>query len=1049
MYKKQLLKLIFCPLFLLLSSWAFAQKVAVTGKVTDENGQALPGVTITIKNGTTGTNSGVQGKYAINANGNDVLVFSMIGYARLEAPINNRSVIDAQLSPTNSILNEVVVVGYGTQKRKDLTGSISSVKGDVFKDQPITNPIEALQGRVAGVNIIQSSAAPDGTPQVIIRGINSFYQPNPLYIVDGVRQADLNSVNPQDIISIDVAKDAASAAIYGSAAAGGVILVTTKKGANIGAPPQINFAARYGITKPKVIQLLNTSDFIKLQKLVNPTFFTQPGQDTLANTNWVDLLYRDGTEQNYNLSISGASPTVNYLISGFYNQQTGIFLKNYSNIGGVRVNTDYKLGKYLTIGEQIAVSQRITSPLVGAEAQLHNAPFRTQPIIPVYNKNGSYGTEPGGYGINFSGPNPLGAINSANAQDTKNNFQGNVYGDLKLPLHLDFRTTLGYSYYLTTTDFFQNAYNFGPVSNPNNSLNKSYYQSTQLLTNYVLNYNQSFGKHNINAMVGYEQIINKTNSIYAFESNVGLPSYTFNSTSLSTPTVTGTYDPQGLIQSQFARLNYNYNERYFLSASIRQDANYTVFGPNKQKGIFPAVSGGWAISEEPFFKNTLPGINNLKIRGSWGQLGNANNGQPYKFTSGYGQFYSSTYGLLSGSAQGFAPGQPFQVATTLTGVPNPNLHWETVTETDLGIDGEALHGSLYFTAEIYNKKTTDLIYALPLPPSAGFLNSFVTNIGDVDNRGVDLMLGYRNKIGKLGFDISANLGYNQNKVTKLSGAATDAVYGGYNFYSMGDAGFSQMPNQQLTISKVGLPFGSFYGYKVIGIFSDQATAQKQTVNGHKANIGDLQYQNLGTTNPDGSYTIDNHSQQAIGNPNPKFVYGFNLRFNYAGFDLAALFNGVAGVQLFNGVKAYEQALFADGNTTSQVFNDSFLGSNGLTAQPRLLSPLAGGGTARDQNQNYSSVNSYFVESGAYLKLKNLQLGYTFSGNALRQISVKSLRIFVMANNVFTITKYKGLDPEIASAFATGGAVSPTTQGIDAVTNYPQARIFSAGLDISL
>jgi hypothetical protein len=278
----------------------------------------------------------------------------------------------------------------------------------------------------------------------------------------------------------------------------------------------------------------------------------------------------------------------------------------------------------------------------------------------------------------------------------------------------------------------------------------------------------------------------------------------------------------------------------------------------------------------------------------------------------------------------------------------------------------------------------------------------------------------------------------------LSGAATDAVYGGYNFYSQGDAGFSQMPNQQITISKVGLPFGSFYGYKVIGIFSDQATAQKQTINGHKANIGDLQYQDL-----DGSGVIDNADRQVIGNPNPKFVYGFNLRFNYAGFDLAALFNGVAGVQLFNGVKAYEQSLFADGNTTSQVFNDSFLGSNGLTAQPRLLSPLAGGGNARDQNQNYTSVNSYFVENGAYLKLKNLQLGYTFSGNALRQISVKSLRIFVMANNVFTITKYKGLDPEIASAFATGGMVNPTTQGIDAVTNYPQARIFSAGLDINL
>ncbi|MDF2434192.1 MAG: TonB-dependent starch-binding outer membrane protein SusC [Mucilaginibacter sp.] len=1042
MYKKRLLKLFFCSLFLLLSSWAVAQKTTVTGKVTDEKGQPLPGVTITVRQTNTGTNTDVTGKYSISARTSDVLVFSMVGFVRQETPVNGRSVINVVLAENQTNLNEIVVVGYGTQKRKDLTGSISSVKGDVFKDQPITNPIAALQGRVAGVNIIQSSAAPDAVPQIIIRGVASFYQPNPLYIVDGVRQSDLNNVNPQDIASIDVMKDAASAAIYGSAAAGGVILVTTKKGSNIGAAPAITFSARYGVTKPKLVQLLNTNDFIKLQNLVNPIFFAGATKlDTLANTNWVDQLYRNGTEQNYNLSISGASPNINYLASGFYNQQTGIFIKNYSNIGGARINSDYKLSKYLTIGEQIDVSQRITSPLVGAEADLHNAPFRTQPIIPVYNKDGSYGTEPSGYGIRFSGPNPLGAVNSAGAQDVKNNFQGNAYADLKLPFHLDFRTTFGYSYYLQTTDFFQNSYSFGPVASPNNGLAKSYAQSSQLLTNYVLTYNQSFGKHNINALAGYEQIVNKTNNIYSSESQIGQPGYSYIQTSASSLSLSGTYDPQGLIKSQFARVNYNYNERYFLSASIRQDANYNVFGPDKQKGVFPAASAGWTVSEEPFFKSALPGINSLKFRGSYGKLGNSNV-SPYAFASNYSQFQSATG--ASGGAQGFAPGQPFQIANTLTGLPNPLLHWETITETNIGFDGEALHGSLYFTAEWYNKKTSDLIYQLSLSASSGFKDPYIVNIGDVENKGFDLMAGYRNKIGKLGFDISANLSFNQNKVTKLSGAATDAVFNGYNYYSLGNSGFNQMANQQLTITKVGLPFGSFYGYKALGIFADQAAAQQQVVNGKKANAGDLQYQDV---NGDGK--IDQNDRQVIGNPNPKFIYGFNIRLNYAGFDLAALFNGVAGVQLFNGVKAYEQSLFADGNTTTQVFHDSFLGSNGLTSQPRLLSPNTGGGNSLDANQNYSSVNSYFVENGAYLKLKNLQLGYTFSGKALQQISIKNLRIFIMANNVFTITKYKGLDPELGSAFTTGGAINPTTQGIDAVTNYPQARIFSAGLDVSL
>jgi TonB-dependent starch-binding outer membrane protein SusC len=1045
MFKRRLLKLFFCPLFLLISSWAMAQNISVTGKVTDEKGQALPGATVAIKGTTKGTNTRVDGNYTIAAGGNDVLIISMVGFVRQEIKINNRTSINIALTEEAQSLNEVVVVGYGTQKRKDLTGAISSVKGDVFKDQPGTNAIEGLQGRVAGVNIT-TSGGPDATPQIIIRGVASFYQPNPLYIVDGVRQSDLNNVNPQDIASIDIAKDAASAAIYGSAAAGGVILVTTKKG--LSAQPTINFSSRYGITKPELVHLLDRDDYIRLQNIVNPQFFAGATKtDTLANTDWVNELYRNGTEQNYNLSIAGSSDHVNYLASGFYNQQTGIFIKNYSNIGGARINTDYKLSKYITVGEEVSGSQRITSPLIGAQAFVQNAPFRTQPIIPVYNKDGSYGTEPAGYnGLSFQGPNPLGAVNSATAQNTKNNFQANGYADIKLPFHLDFKTTFGYSYYLETQDYFQNTYNFGPVSSNVNSLSKYYAESKQLTSNYVLSYNQNFGKHNISALAGYEQISDKTNNIYSSMSQVGINGYSYVQTSASALSLAGTYDPQSLIKSQFARLNYNFNERYFISGSIRQDANYTQFGPNKEKGVFPAASAGWTVSEEPFFASIQPVFNSLKLRGSYGQLGNSNGFPAYMFTSNYQQNNLTTG--IAGGGQMFNAGQPLQIANTLSGIPNPDLHWETITETNIGIDGEALHGKLYFTAEWYNKKTSNLIYALTLAQSSGYTVPYITNIGDVDNKGVDLMVGYRSKIGKLGFDVSANASFNKNKVTKLSGAATDAVYGGYNYYNYnnatgsGDVAFNKMPNEQLTITKVGIPFGSFYGYKVTGIFQTDAEAAKQTVNGNVAHAGDLEYQDL---NGDGK--IDANDRQVIGNPNPKLTYGFTIHLNYEGFDLAALFHGVAGVQLFNGVKAYEQSLFADGNTTSQVFNDSFLGSNGLTSQPRLGVPTSGG-FVQDPNQNYSSVNSYFVESGAYLKLKNLQIGYTFNNSLLQRISVKSARLFVMANNVFTITKYKGLDPELGSAFTSGGSINVTTQGVDAVTNYPQARIYSVGLDVN-
>jgi len=1040
MYKNQLLKLFFCSLLLLLSSWAMAQKVTVTGRVTDDKGQPLPGVTIAIKQTTNGANSDLDGKYSISANKTDVLVFTMIGFVKQEITINNRTEINVTLADDNKVLNEVVVIGYGTQKRKDVTGSVASVKGDSFKDQPITNPIAGLQGRTAGVDVIESSGQPGAQPSIIIRGLSSLNQPNPLYVVDGVRMTDVSTINPQDVASIDVLKDASAASIYGSAAAGGVIIITTKK--SNATKPIVSFSSRYGITKPKLVELLDKNDFIKLENIVNPQFFknaNQQGLDTLANTDWVHTLYRNGTEQNYNFSVVGSAPVVNYLLSGFYNNQKGIFIKNYSNIGGARINTDYKLAKWITIGEQLALSQRITSPLVGNEAQLHNAPFRTQPIIPVYDKRGNYGIEPTGYnGLSFQGPNPFGAVNSANAQDKQSNVQANAYLDIKLPFNLDFRSTVGYSYYNENMDYFQNAYNFGPVAQSNNSLNKMATTSTQLLTNYVLTYDQTFGKHNINAVAGYEQISGSYNNINAGETSVGLPGYSFVQTSNSGLSLGGQYDANALIKSEFGRINYNYAGRYYLSGSIRQDANFTVFGPNKQRGVFPSASAGWNVTEEPMLASIKEVFPTLKLRGSYGTLGNSAI-RAYSYTSSFSQF--TTPGGLASGGQNFSPGGPLIIANSSSSIPNPIVHWETVHETNIGLDGEALHGALYFTVEWYNKNTSGMLYALPLPPSAGFTQSYIANIGKVNNRGIDILAGYRNKIGDFSYDISLTASFNKNKVTSLDGVAADALFDGYNYYSNGDSGFNIMSNQNLTITKAGLPFGSFYGYKVLGIFATDAQAQASAQ--PNAHAGDLIYDDK-----DGNHKIDANDQQVIGNPNPKMTYGANIHLNYKGFDLAMLFHGVAGVQLFNGVKAYEQYPFADGNTTSKVFGDSFLGTNGLTSQPRLGIANANGTFTLDPNKNYTAPNSYFVESGNYLKLKNVQLGYTFSNSLLQSIKIKSARVFVMANNVFTITKYSGLDPELAGAFTTSGYSGVTTRGVDAVSQYPQTKIYSAGIDIT-
>lgn len=1046
MDKKLLLKkFLFIPLLLLLTFSGRAQSVTVSGKISDGSGIALPGVSISVKGTSRGTTSDGNGTYTISATNTDVLVFSMIGFQKQEINVNKQTVINLQLKEEPNSLNDVVVVGYGTQKRKDLTGSVSSVKGDVFKNQPITNATEALQGRIAGVNIVKSSGAPDAQPTIIIRGLSSLNQPNPLYIVDGIRVNDVNNVNVQDIESMDVLKDAAAASIYGAAAAGGVVLITTKKGTT--SAPQVNYNMRYGVTTPKVGELLDKDGYIRLQNIINPGRFTSASRlDTLANTDWVDETFSNANEQNHNLSLSGSFPIGNYLISGFYNKQEGVARKNFSNIGGARINTNFNLGKIFKFGEQLSISRRKTSnpQNVGVEAQLHNSPFRTLPIIPLYNKNGSYGTLPTGYpGLAFSGSHPVGAIDNANVEDFRNNLQANIFGEVQLPFHLNFRSNVGYSYYNQTQNYFQNAFSIGGVGAGTNSLNKLSVESQSLLTNFILTYNQTFAKHNINAVAGYEQITSKFNNVNVTANDVSptaAAEYSFIQTAKTTYLFTGQNDNNGLIKSLFARLNYNYAGKYYLSASIRRDANFTVFGPNKQKGTFPAASAAWNISEEPFFKEMLPTFDILKIRASYGELGNSNIA-PYSYLSVYQPFAS----LGNGSAGGvnFSPGATIIPGTTYSAIPNPDLHWETIKEFNLGIDGELLKNKVYFTVEYYNKKTEDMLYALPMAPSAGISGAYITNIGSVSNKGLELLLGYRSNIGKLGFDVSFTGGYNKNEVTKLTSQTTSELSDGYNYYNNGDVSFQIMPNQTITTTKQGLPFGSFYGYKSLGVFQTDAEAAKQTVNGIAAHAGDLHFEDL-----DGNGVINDQDRQVIGNPNPKFVYGLNLRFNYKGFDAALLFNGVAGVDLFNGVKAYEMRPFADGNTSPKVWGASFLGGNGLTDQPRLGVVNTNGSFNLDPNGNYSSVNSYFVENGDYLKLKNLQIGYTFTRGFMQKIKVRSLRLFVMGNNLFTITKYTGLDPELGASFSPSGYSGVTARGIDVVSQYPQTRIYSFGLDVN-
>jgi TonB-linked SusC/RagA family outer membrane protein len=1020
MMKKRLLsRYVFAFLVLLLiQHTAYSQDKTITGVVTNDAGSPLDGASVTAKGQTTGVSTDATGTFRITVGpAVNTLVITYIGFDRREVSIKDQTTISISLQPARSTMDAVVVVGYGTQKRKDVTGAIGSVKGADIKNLPVTNVAEALQGRVAGVEVVKASAEPGAPVQITIRGVGSLNQPQPLYIVDGIRQSGEN-INVQDIATIDILKDASAASIYGSAAAGGVIIVTTKKGS--GAKPTVNFSARYGVTKPRILKLLNRDDFISVKKMVlDPTYSGMTQTDTLPDTDWVDAIFRNGTESNYNVSVAGSSPAVNYFISGFSNNQKGVFLDNKSKLIGVRVNTDIKLGDRIKVGEQISAWQRSTSP-VGISPI--NPPFRSVPTMSVYGNtpDNPWGKNPGG----FTGPNLVAQISTADRDFRQLNFQGNVYLDVKLPLDFTFRTTLGYTYYNEESNYFQDSYNTGAVSQAANSLTKRIGSTKTTFVNYILAWDKQIDKHTINALAGYEQFASTYNAINTNATAVGSQSYAYLLTSDSRISLAnGGYDPNGLVKSIFGRVNYDYNKKYYASFSIRRDGNFTVFGPGNQYGIFPAASAGWRISEESFFQKALPQVNLLKLRGSYGVLGNSN-------IPAY--LFLSTYEIVS--AQTFEPGGTPVLNYTQNNIPNPNIKWESMYETNIGLDGEMFGGKVFFSLDWYDKTTKDMLYRLPIPPTAGMPGGvFFTNIGSVRNRGFELLGGYKNNVGDFYYSISGNVAFNKNRVINLDNINNNPLLAGDNNY--GNPTFGIMTGQPLTYTKAGLPFGQFYGYRVEGIYQtqDQVNNHPQQP-GYTANIGDLIYADM---NKDG--IINDQDRTVIGNPYPKVVYGATINLNWKGFDLALLFNGVAGVDIFNGVAPYAMSLFSDGNTTSRIFGASFLGDNGLTGQPRV--GVKNGSTfSYDPNHNYSNASSYFVEKGGYLKLKNVQLGYNFSGKLLNKASIKNARVFVMANNLFVITKYKGIDPEL------GGSV--ITRGIDAPWNYPNARIYSFGVDLT-
>lgn len=988
------------------------QGITVTGTVTDESGDPMPGVNIAVKGTLTGVGSDFDGKYSINVPNKDaVLVFSFIGYTTQEVTVENRTIIDIVLNEDIMEIEEVVVVGYGTMKKSDLTGSISSVKSDEIKDIPVKSLAEALQGRVAGVFVTRGSGSPGGGSDIIIRGTASINGISPLYIVDGVRMGTGNNFNMQDVESIEILKDASSAAIYGVEAAGGVILVTTKKG-KTGDKMNVDFNAYYGARKAVDLpKLLNSADYIRAKRIMGTEY--ESWNNSSIDTDWIGELYGTGIEQKYDIALSGGSAKSTYYISAGYWKEDGIRRNNWFERYSLRMNSDHKLSNNFTIGQYLYLSKTKDQPVRSDGSLL---PYRSIPLMGVYDETrvGGWAAAPDG----FQGGNHVGYAENKIINNSYWGIEGNFFADWNIIEGLNLRAVVGGYMGGVDESTFDLLYDWGILQNHSRRLDKALSREEVLTANVVLTYNRTFGNHNMRAMAGWEALKNNGSWINAVAE--GFPVHYMPSFATSTQDANSRYAyadyEEGSQLAQFGRLNYNYAGKYLLQGTVRRDGTNKFIGDNRW-GVFPSLSGAWRISEEAFLKDKASWLNELKLRAGWGILGSIASVGDFIFQPAYIDLNVHSY---DGS-------------TAVTGwgnarFPNADIRWEKVATTNIGVDFTLLRNRLSIALDVYDKKTTDMIYYIGLPPSAGMgwhgewggNFSATVNIGEISNRGFEWAATWKDKIGDLSYSIGANTSFNRNKVIRIGEEGALIYDGGANWL-----------NSSTNRTEDGYSMGQFYGYIADGIFqTDAQAAQSAQPN---ARSGDLIYRDL---NGDGR--IDDADRTYIGNPWPKCFYGINLEVAYKGFDIRAYFSGQAGVDLFNATKGIRQQFYGDYNTTAEIFGTSKFGNSQITSLPSVYQTSASGEILRDPNGNYRNVSSYFVEKGDYLKLKDIQVGYTLPEKISGHIGLESVRIYVAGSNLLTITNYSGLDPEMGGTRGRG----VETEGV-----YPQTRLVSAGMNL--
>lgn len=996
--------------FLFLGNVHAQQDIAVKGKVTDaENGEPLIGVSIKVKGTSQGTSSDVNGNFNIKVPANGTLTFSYVGFKVTDVPVSGRSEIEVKLAASSQSLQEVVVVGYGTQRKIDVTGAVSQVKGEEISKQASVNPVSALQGKVAGVSIT-NNGAPGSAPQITVRGTGTIYgNVGVLYVVDGVWYDDINFLNPADIESMSILKDASSLSIYGIRAANGVVLVTTNRGKKGNAVINYNGTVGFQSVTNKVKMANGTEYATLINELSQATTQTSMFNDPSSfgkGTDWYGQILRNAFVTNHQVSINGGTDKSTYNLSLGYLDQDGIVETNNYKRYTARLTNDFQVNDFLKVGYNVSGTATKSKDINNS---IFTQMFGAAPIVPVYYADGTYGDPTDfnlGGGNNY---NPQVTIDYFDRGTKAYRLNGNVYADLNLHKNLTFRTSIGGDFGQEEVLNYSPAYKATLIQQREvSTLGIDRTEDRNWIIENTLTYKKVFGDHNLTVLAGQTAQRRKRYNINLSARNVPKLSDGDLYLKLGNEADRTVTDGGSLLTaaSYFGRVNYSFKDRYLLNASFRADGASQFYGGGNLWGYFPSIGAGWIVTSEPFMQDQSL-FSNLKVRASWGKIGNA--GVPKNPTTvvvtqdaGYVAYFNGV--AYTGKS-----------IATLT----PQfLNWEKTRGTDIGLEAGFLKDKLTVELDYYNKLTEDAIFDIPILLSLGQKSSqIIGNQADIRNRGLEFVATWRDKTERgLTYSVSGNLGYNQNKVASVVTGVNPIYKGG-----------SGLANGSLaTRTVLGRPIGEFFGYQVIGVFQNEqevaASAQKQ--NGKP---GDFKYADV---NDDG--VIDGKDRVPLGNPNPKFNFGLNTSFAYKNFDLALDIQGVAGVDVYN---ANVSRRYGNENFTKDFFDKRWHGEGTSNSYP----------SANIGSTTNATPNSFFVENGAYVRLRNVQLGYTLPKSVLGKWNAQRVRIFANAQNPLNIFSYKGFSPEIGRQ--EGVDFTPTARGIDASV-YPLFATYNLGVNVT-